>query len=112
MSGPPPKVELDRSLLYLVESEQDPTVLLALEPHYEDGYMCWLDTVRPRMIEGELVRSDAQSATFQGEDGARYDFRPLTLREYDAHIREGVEGSPSFQSDAELHAFYVKTFLG
>ncbi|MFZ9886458.1 MAG: hypothetical protein ACO3JL_03055 [Myxococcota bacterium] len=102
--------EFDVEKVYLVESEEDDSVLLAIEPSFRDGHMCWFDTLRPRALPGRLESLTGEGARFVSSAGATYRFRPLTLAVYEARVRPRVEAAPSFASDAELHRFYRERF--
>lgn len=103
-------VKLKDDKLFLVESKEDETVFLGLKPEFKDGMMCWYDTMRGRMKRGQLVSSTPTSAVFQGQDGAKYAFKVCTLKEYDERVKPHVENGPSFQSEDELHKFYIERF--
>lgn len=103
-----PTLDVDKA--YLVESTEDDTVLLALEPSFRDGHMCWFDTLRPRAIPGRLESLSADGASFLSSTGVRYRFRPLTLSLFEERVRGRVEGAPSFGSDDALHRFYRERF--
>jgi hypothetical protein len=106
-------MEFNPKRVYFVESKEDDTVLLALEPELrENGHeMCWFDTLRPRIKHGDVIKDEEKSMVFKSQDGAKYRFRMLTLKLYDAKVKDQVDGSPAFSSPAEMHKFYVKNFL-
>lgn len=101
---------MDVDNVYLIESPEDDSVLLALEPCFRDGHMCWFDTLRPRAIPGHLESLSAEDASFVSSRGARYRFRRLTVTLFEERVRGRVEGAPSFGSDEELHRFYRERF--
>lgn len=101
---------MDPAIVYFVESQDDPTVLLAISPEYRDGYMCFMDTLRPRMIAGTLRSFAARAADFEALEGPRYRFSVLTLARYDTEVRPRVEAAPAFASEAEMHAYYLAHF--
>lgn len=106
---PPPEPSagpLDRNEIYFVESDQDPTALLARRAGIDDGWVHWDDTVRDRLHRVTEVREEGELILVQTEAGFLYRFRPLTLELYDERVRANVELSPGFGSTEELREFY------
>jgi hypothetical protein len=96
---------LDPNTIYLVESDEEPSVLIAIDAKIERRYVGWFDTVRDRLFkveavedEGEIVRVKSPRGTFR--------FRPLTIELYDEKVRARVTGRPRFGSTAEVQRYY------
>lgn len=110
--------------LYLVEvrSRSGPTLeLLAIGVEVDGGYVTFDDTIRQRCFEGRVEKETPDGFVwrrkFKALEGYDVDetfvFRVLTVKEYDRRVRPKVEGSPpKFRSDAELHEYYRRQFLG
>ena len=96
---------LDPDITYLVESDEDPTVLLALEARISDNGAEWFDSVRDRCVAVQGLDVKPGVVVVTGER-AVYRFRPLTLELYNERVAAHVAGHPSFGSDAELNDFY------
>lgn len=101
---------MDSQKVYLVESADDDTVMLALDPAYDEGYMRWYDTTRERMFAGQLLSQAKDRAEFVSESGTFYSFSPLTLAAYRDRVQPSVVGSPHFSSEAELYRYYRENF--
>lgn len=102
--------QLDPSKVYRVISAQDDTVFLAIEPAFQEGHMCWFDTLRPRMLEGQPLSHSQHAAHFLSTEGAEYRFEMLTLEAYNTQVKPKVESGPTFHTEAELHRFYIDNF--
>ena len=98
---------LDRGTTYLVRSEEDRTVLLALWPKLDDRRVEWFDTVHDRAFAVVEARSDgADGSVVVRTARATYRFAPLTLDAYRADVRAKVDGQPDFSSTDALQAYY------
>src|SRR5438105_435079 len=113
MTAPPPKPApakpppLDRSQVYLVESEQDPTALLARVAGIKNGMLFWDDTNRERLQPVDRITTTKSGAVnVYTKSGAVYRFTPLTLELYEQKVRSRVELSPRFESTKALVDFY------
>ncbi len=106
--APPPRPTgpLDLEQIYFVESDHDPTALLARRAGIDDGWLHWDDTNRDRVHRVGDVKQDGELITVQTDRGLVYRFQPLTKEIYDEKVREKVELSPSFGSTEELREFY------
>ena len=96
---------LDPDITYLVESDEDPTVLLAIEARITENGAEWFDSVRDRCVGVEGIEAKPGLVIVNGER-ATYRFRPLTLALYNQHVISHVAGNPSFGNDGELNDFY------
>lgn len=114
---------ISNRLLHFVEGQYRgmPFELLAIGVVADGGYVTFHDTVRQRCFEGHVEKETPDGfvwhrkcTTLEGFDlDAMYVFRVLTVKEYDRKVRPKVSGNPPrFRSDAELHEYYRRTFLG
>ncbi len=99
----------DMSVTYFVESDEDPTALIARRPGLSDGYVWWEDTNRERGHEVKTIQVDGDVVTVATKSDRTYRFRPLTLALYDERVRAQVELSPTFESTEALQSFYRET---
>jgi hypothetical protein len=106
----PPEL-FDPEELYLVTSEEDSTVLLALDAKCHGDLVEWFDTYRDRAKPALAVEKQGAVITVKSE-GATYRFEPLTKALYDARVKEQVELSPDFENTGDLKRFYLRSFLG
>jgi hypothetical protein len=98
-------VKLDSETIYFVDSDNDPTVLLAIGARRSGNDVEWFDTVRDRMIIATSIDERPESVRVVSER-AKYEFTPLTLELYNLRVRARVDGRPSFGSTEELLQFY------
>lgn len=117
---------ISNRVLYLVEvksmkGNEPPLELLAIGVEIGGGYVSFNDTNRRRLFEGRLEKETPDGFVWRRQftclEGYEVDeamtFRVLTVKEYDRRVRKMVEGDPPrFASDAELHEFYRRKFLG
>lgn len=115
---------ISNRVLYLVEvqSRSRPTLeLLAIGVEVDGGYVTFNDSVRQRGFEGRVEKETPDGFVwrrqFKSLEGYDVDetiiFRVLTVEEYDRRVRPKVVGNPpKFASDAELHEYYRRQFLG
>ena len=97
---------LDKEQVYFVQSDQDPTALLARRAGVRDGWVFWDDTSRDRVHRVAGVKKTDGAVEVTTEPGYVYRFQPLTLELYDAQVRAHVELSPDFPSTEEVVRFY------
>ena len=114
---------ISNRLLYSVEGQYlgMSFELLAIGVVVDGGYVTFHDTVRQRGFEGHVEKETPDGfvwhrkcTTLEGFDlDEMYVFRVLTVKEYDRRVRPTVSGNPPrFRSDAELHEYYRRRFLG
>lgn len=112
-------------VVYLVEVHdkgEPPFEMLAVGVEIGGGHVTFNDTIRQRCLEGRVEKETPDGFVWRRkfyEDCGGYEvdetfmFRVLTVKEYDRRVRPKVEGSPpKFHSDAELHEYYRRQFLG
>lgn len=104
--------------IWFVSCDDDPTVLLAINPLFEMGkYISWFDTVKERkMLVHSVIEEKEGSIIFDrvlhsGEIW-RYRFVPLTLGVYEEKVRDKMLGSPSFTNKEEMESTILKSFEG
>ncbi len=68
----------------------------------------FLSTMRSHLMEGTLISETENAIRIKGGDN-EIDIRPLTLSAYNA-IKNTLEAPPEFNSEAEMHRFYLDTF--
>lgn len=96
---------LEPDTVYLVESSEDGSVMLALDAKIHDGLVEWFDTARDRAFELRAVQDEPDGVSVETER-ARYRLRRLTLELYERHVRDEVTGHPAFSSTETLQDFY------
>jgi hypothetical protein len=100
---------LDPTQIYLVESLEDPTALLARSARIAGGMVGWDDTSRDRLHHIRSIAGEPDGILIVTQAGFRYRFRPLTLELYRSQVQALVELSPEFSSTEELLRFYRET---
>lgn len=96
----------DPEAIFYVRSEQDPAALLARRVIVDDGWVYWDDTNRGRSHAIARLGTRGEDVRIATTDGIVYEFTPLTLELYEAHVQAHVELSPAFESTDALRAFY------
>ena len=104
-------IHLDRQQTYLVESDSDGTVLLALWPKLEADRVEWFDTVRDRGFRVRAAHEEDGAVVVETERH-RYRFRPLDLTLYRERVQHRVDGRPEFASTEAVQAFYARFAAG
>jgi hypothetical protein len=100
--------------VYYIESPDDDTVCVAINPNIEDvdgkQMVSWLDTVREReRIAPKVTKAWVSKAfSFTDDQKRTYHLTPLDLATYNAHVRQKVVGQPTFNSMRELQGFFSK----
>jgi hypothetical protein len=98
-------MELLSEALYLVQSEQDDTVLLAMDLNCSEELVEWFDSSRDRAFEVVSIKQSDEILIVQ-TDAAEYRFRYMSLDAYRAHAQDKLVGQPLFKSTPELQAYY------
>jgi hypothetical protein len=98
-------MKIDSDTTYLVQSEQDDSVLLALDLKCSDGMVEWFDSARDRAFE-ILSKDEEEHMLCVRTDASEYRFRRLSLDAYRAHVQDKVVGQPHFNSTDEVQAYY------
>lgn len=97
-------------LVYRValESDTEPHARLAIGPVWDNHCVRFFDTLRRRVIRGEIMGSsaaDADTVCFVQSNGVQIQFEPLTLERYN-EIAHQIDGQPDFASTDEVQSFY------
>lgn len=98
-------MKLQDNTTYLVESDGDDTVLLAMDAKVRDGWVEWFDTVRDRAFQPEQLEPTPDGVRFQAH-GRKYALRKLTAELYNARVAGKVTGSRSFRDTDALQSYY------
>ncbi len=94
----------------VLETDVEPHARLAIGPVGEENYVRFFDTLRQRVIHGEITGPSAKASDticFTQENGMALMFEPLTLERY-LEIVDQIDGQPMFQSTDEVQSFYLK----
>jgi hypothetical protein len=107
------KTVMNKSLYMLTIPGLPP--VLALWTQERDGYLCFFDTVRGHMLEGEMVSQDENSFIWKwvpgGNERGLIIGRRLTLELYDEVLRPTITGDvPVFKTTEALTVWYYKQF--
>ena len=111
----------DKALYVILKSPHSirPTQLALHVQLWEgtDGYpetLCFHDTNRGHMIQGETVGTDEHSLRFKDRDGEEWELREVTIQEFRhrlaKHVSDGDEIAKTIKSTEDLWEFYRKTF--
>lgn len=90
---------------YLVRSDEDHTVLLALDAKVTPRGVEWFDTVRDRGFVAQSVDADGEELIVRTAR-ATYRFTPLTIELYRERVKGRVDGQRDFASTDALQRFY------
>lgn len=92
--------------LYHVESETDPTVLVAIDATVQDNIISWFDTTKERQMRiEEVTDSSPEHFAFRRpeEDGGHaYVLIPLTLAIYRSVVRGRLRNAPDFDDESSM----------
>lgn len=96
---------LEKNTIYLVESDEDPTVLIAIDAQFNGELIEWFDTVRDRafVVLSKTALPDGLSVV---TERATYKLRRLTLELYEAHVLDQVTGHRIFADTEAVQDFY------
>lgn len=100
-------IQFKERFTYLVDSEEDQTVFLALNPRLGKGRVQWFDTVHDRIFRVQSVEAEGDVIKVLAEK-ASYTFRPLTLDLYHDRVQHSVTGRLDFSSTEELQHHYQR----
>lgn len=100
-------MKLESGVTYLVESDRDDTVLLALDAKASPMGIEWFDTSRDRAFHPTKVEETKDAFRFETAE-ARYALRKLTVELYRQRVMGKVDGSPSFPDTESLQRFYQR----
>ena len=96
---------LDHATTYLVQSDEDRSVLVALWPKLDGKRLEWFDTVRDRGFHVQSSSRDADKVEVKTAR-ATYRFRPLTAELYRDFVQSKVDGRPELPTNEDVQAFY------
>lgn len=100
------KTKLEKDVVYLVESDRDETVLLAMDAQLKERAIEWFDTVRDRaFVPVTKVEAVGEEVRFQTPE-AKYAMRKLTKELYEAKVAAKVDGHPRFATTDAVQRFY------
>jgi hypothetical protein len=98
-------MSLEKDVTYLVESDHDDTVLLALDAKVQGKGVEWFDTNRDRGFMARKVEKTTDGLRFETGE-AKYALRKLTLELYNRKVLMNVDGRRMFHSTEALQQFY------
>lgn len=105
--------------VYLVECENDDTVLVAIRlevvRRFFEGeefiLVKWFDTVRERVMRAKLVWRVGECLAFERletDGGGKYYFTPLTLEKYYSEVKDLLVLGEDFTSETEMIEAFLK----
>lgn len=105
--------------VYLVECENDDTVLVAIRlevvRRFFEGeefiLVKWFDTVRERVMRAKLVWRVGECLAFERletDGGGNYYFTPLTLEKYYSEVKDLLVLGEDFTSETEMIEAFLK----
>jgi len=108
---PSPEKESD---VYFVESQQDGTVLVAMDVNVneQNRMVSWFDTVKERMMGYENIQRDNTSLSFTrlaSEGGGDYNFQPMTLEIYQEKVKPKLLAPQDFDNLDSLKQAFEET---
>lgn len=113
------RVEKLPRAVYLVECENDDTVLVAMRlevvRRFFEGEefisVKWFDTVRERVMRAKLIWRVGECLAFErlgADGGGKYYFTPLTLEKYNSEVKDLLVSGEDFRSEAEMIEAFLK----
>ena len=110
-SMPEPSSQKLPGRVYYISSNQDATVLLALDVTIEGGYVCWFDTIKERIMEiARIADQNTSHFVFKRLDwGDTYTFMPLTLKIYSEKIKQRILVPQDFPDEESMLQAFEKT---
>lgn len=100
---------LSSNRAYAVQSEQDPSVLLAMSPQQAGNLISWFDGLRERtMTVKRVIADNLEHFSFErGEIPATYTLIPLTLETYEKVVRARYPDLPAFADEQSMWAYFA-----
>lgn len=99
--------------VYHVESETDPTVLVAINVWLSGQSISWFDTVKERLMHGEILEETPAKFVFRRDPqagGQTYTFVPMTLEIYRSAIRGRLAGGRDFDDEQAMVEAFLQSF--
>jgi len=83
---------------------------VVVRPHVFEEHLRWYwdQSVRALPIERVLV-DEPDRFEFETDDGRTYSLAPMTVRDWDEHLRPEL-GGPAFKSDEEVQAYVLADY--
>ena len=98
---------------YYVFSDQDDTVLVALDVKFDNKRTGWFDTIKERIMTIEkIIDSDPQRFIFKRaptEGGGIYTFVPMTLEIYKEKVKKHMIIPREFNDSEEMFSAFEET---
>ena len=98
-------MKLEPNVTYFVESNNDDTVLLAMDAKTGKGTVEWFDTSRDRFFNAVKVEETPDAFRFETATG-KYALRKLTIDLYNERVAAKVDGHPVFPDTEAVQRFY------
>ena len=98
--------------IYYVQSKEDPTALVAIEPGYfNDGrVLTWYDGAHERVIEiKEVSSNEPDLVKIKDRENRIYTFVPMTLDIYNQHVKQHLFAPEDFAREEDMVAAFKKT---
>ena len=96
--------------VYYVESEQDNTVLIAINVTINSKDINWFDGTKERIMQiGQILQDDKTTFSFEradGDIGAVYNLSKMTLSVYDEKVKGELSVPEEFYDEEEM----IKSF--
>jgi len=112
ISGMPINVDIENvnpfsESAYLVQSDKDDTVLIAIKPSIRARYISWFDGTRDRMFRVASL-NQIENLLALSSDEANYFFLPLTYSLYEEFVKPRLISAPPIHSQEELTQYISK----
>lgn len=91
--------------IFYVESENDPTVLVAIDPRFfpERKALHWFDTTKERIkFVDEVLKLEPDYLVFRDKYGIVYTFQKLTLKIFNEKVKEKMVNVKDWKSEEEM----------
>ena len=96
--------------VYNVISQQDDTVVLAVDPKFQGNFLTWFDTVKERMKPVErVIKADTNEFSFISDNEVIYTFLPLTIDLYENNVKQHLIAPESYLNLEDLEAKIIHT---
>lgn len=99
--------------VYYVQSDRDPTVLVAMDVWLLGNSISWFDTVKERLMHGQVLEKTPQRFAFRRTadgGGQTYSFVPLTLEIYNSSVKDRLPAGRDFDDEQAMVDAFLRSF--
>ena len=99
--------EFNNKDIYLVQVSDMPDMEIAIGIEQLGDDLVWFDTLRERRVNSPKIADQGKLIEVTSPGRSRvFIFQTLSLSDYNKHIRDQLEGKPSFKTRKEMVDFF------